>query len=74
MADGDAQFRVGVQHGFDDEPVYRWRDPFHQERYDAGYAIGQLTRASHDFDGRSATERWDAIEAMLRRRGLVRSG
>lgn len=73
MADGDDQFRIGVQHGFDDEPRYTWQDPFYQERYDAGYGFGQFQRITMaKTHGISAT-RWDEFEAMMQRRGLVRT-
>jgi hypothetical protein len=74
MADGDDQFRLGVEHGYNDEPVYRWQDPFYQERYETGYTLGRWQRVTHEVDGRLAAARGDAVEALLRRRGLGRDG
>lgn len=66
MADGDAHFRLGVQHGFDDEPLYRWQDPLHQERYEAGYLIGRWSWVTQGHDAREAV--------LRRRRGIKRDG
>jgi hypothetical protein len=74
MADGDEHFRVGIEHGLDDAPLYRWQDPVHQERYDAGYTVGQFERmAAQRRLGLQTWEEWDRFEAMMKRRGLVRT-
>jgi hypothetical protein len=76
MADGDAQFRLGVEHGYNEEPLYCWQDPFYQERYETGYALGRWQRITQDLDRRrGATAVADAVQAVLRRRyGLGRDG
>jgi hypothetical protein len=71
MADGDAQFQIGVVHGLADQPVYRWQDPFYQDRYDAGYVVGQLERMTRDHRLR-APEPWASFDARMKRRGLLR--
>jgi hypothetical protein len=63
----DAHFQIGVVHGLADAPLYQWQDPVHQERYDAGYALGQwerITRAA----GQTTHESWEAFAARVRRR------
>ncbi len=77
MADGDEHFDLGVEHGLDDAPVYRWQDAWHQERYDDGYSVGQFQRLAQDHHRRSGTRMddaalWGVFDAMLKRRGLVR--
>ena len=71
MADGDDHLRIGVEHGLADLPVYRWQDVYYQDRYDAGYAVGQLQRMTlgHRIAPRPS---WDEFDALLKRRGLTR--
>jgi broad specificity phosphatase PhoE len=66
----DAHFQIGVVHGLADAPLYQWQDPVYQDRYDAGYALGQwerITRAARP-DG---AESWEAFEARVRQRWRV---
>jgi hypothetical protein len=71
MADGDDHFTLGVQHGFDDAPVYRWQDPFHQERYDAGYLIGRWSWITQ-WQRQGTWAEWEVLEARMARKKLVR--
>jgi hypothetical protein len=78
VADGDEHFRIGVQHGLDDQPVYCWQDAWHQDRYDAGYSVGQFQRITQDYHQRHGTRMAESellavFDAMMKRRGLVRT-
>lgn len=70
MADGDAQFTRGVQDGFDDAPLYRWQDPFHQERYDTGYMLGRWTRVTQALRRAPDSPFADPVAAWRKRHGL----
>lgn len=77
MADGDEQFRLGVEHGYNDEPLYRWQDGFHQERYDAGYLLGRWQRVSQQqqrqpFRHAGPLTSWDEFCEAMRRKRLDR--
>ena len=72
MADGDDHFRLGVQHGFANDPLYRWQDPFHQERYETGYVLGRWQRVTQVLRPGEDGESWDVFAARLQRQGLVR--
>lgn len=74
----DAHYQIGVVHGLADAPLYRWQDAAHQERYDAGYAVGQFQRLTADYDNRygkklGMPEAWDVFEQLMKRRGLIRT-
>jgi hypothetical protein len=71
MAQGDEQFRLGVEHGYSGESYYQWQDRFHQDRYDAGYLVGRWSRVTEPM--RTPPPATIAtVDAILRRRGLKR--